>query len=189
MSTDEFQSQLPMAATNLKVSVSISKWVNEAYPRWDEILSAHDVARLTRRHRWVLTAMAVLRRFPRKRKFHGRPLGWHRGDVVRWLTTSHSRPSAPQRTSTRPLPFAVPEDCLNRQVGRANEHVSLMVGSGGTGLRLPFPFRRQVPPVQRRRLLELACEGTGARRRRSHAPMWRSAEGWHMSTERRVDSR
>jgi hypothetical protein len=75
MSTDEFQSELPMATTNLKAGVSISKWVNEAYPPWDEILSAHDVARLTRRHRWLLSAMAALRRFPRKRKFHGRAVG------------------------------------------------------------------------------------------------------------------
>src|SRR5579859_4404375 len=54
MSTDEFQSELPMVATNLKARVSISKWVNEAYPPWDEILSTHDVARLTRCPRWPL---------------------------------------------------------------------------------------------------------------------------------------
>jgi predicted DNA-binding transcriptional regulator AlpA len=97
MSTDELQSELPMAATNLNAGVSISKWVNEACPPWDEILSAHDVARLTRRHRWVLSAMAALRRFPRKRKFHGRAVGWHRGDVVRWLANHHSRPTALRR--------------------------------------------------------------------------------------------
>jgi predicted DNA-binding transcriptional regulator AlpA len=115
MSTDEFQSELPMAAKNLKTVVSISKWVNEAYPPWDEILSAHDVARLMRRHRWVLSAMAALRRFPRKRKFHGRAVGWHRGDVVRWLANHHSRPTALQRTATLHLPFPVPEGCLNRR--------------------------------------------------------------------------
>jgi len=109
MSTDKFQSELPMAATNLKGSVSISRWVNEQYPQWDLILSAQDVARLTRRHRWVLAAMAALRRFPRKRKFHGRAVGWHRGDVVRWLANRHGRPTAPQKPSTLPLPFPVPE--------------------------------------------------------------------------------
>jgi hypothetical protein len=54
-------------------------------------------------------------------------------------------------------------------------------GSGSTGLRLPFPLRQQVPPVQRRRLLQLGCEGAGARRRRSRAAMWGSTEGWHMN--------
>src|SRR3984893_11975482 len=115
MSTDEFQPKLPMAAMNLKARVSISKWVNEVYPPWDEILSAHDVARLTRRHRWVLSAMAALRRFPRKRKFHGRAVGWHRGDVVRWLANHLSRPTALRRPSTLPLPFPVPEGCLGRR--------------------------------------------------------------------------
>ena len=114
MSTDEHQSELPMAATNLKAGVSISKWVNEAYPPWGEILSAHDVARLTRRHRWVLSAMAAFRRFPRKRKFHGRAVGWHRGDVVRWLANRLSRHTAPRRPSTLPLPFPLPEACSNR---------------------------------------------------------------------------
>jgi predicted DNA-binding transcriptional regulator AlpA len=131
MSTDEFQSELPIAATNLEAGVSISKWVNEAYPPWDEILSAHDVARLTSRHRWVLSAMAALRRFPRKRKFHGRAVGWHRGDVVRWLANHHSRPTAPRRPSTLPLPFSLPEGCLNR--------------------RNPDPRRNGGRPVRRRR--------------------------------------
>jgi predicted DNA-binding transcriptional regulator AlpA len=113
MSTDKFQSELPIAAMNLKGNVSISKWVNEAYPPWNEILSSHDVARLTRRHRWVLSAMAALRRFPAKRKFHGRGVGWHRGDVMRWLANRHSRPTAPQIPSTLPLPFPVPEGRRN----------------------------------------------------------------------------
>jgi predicted DNA-binding transcriptional regulator AlpA len=115
MSTNEFQSELPVAATNLKAGVSISKWVNEAYPPWNEILSAHDVVRLTRRHPWMLSAMAALRRFPCKRKFHGRAVGWNRGDVVRWLANDHSRPTAPQGLSTLPLPFPLPEGCLTRR--------------------------------------------------------------------------
>jgi len=98
-----------------KAGVSISKWVNEAYPPWDEILSAHDVARLTRCHRWVLSAMAALRRFPRKRRFHGRAVGWHRADVVRWLANHHSGPTAPRRPSTLPLPLPLPGGALTRR--------------------------------------------------------------------------
>jgi len=35
-------------------SIRLSKWVNELYLPWAEILTAHDVARLTRRYRWML---------------------------------------------------------------------------------------------------------------------------------------
>ena len=65
--------------------VSLSPYVNELFPNWEELLSAHDVARLTRRPRWILTSMVLLRRFPRKRRYHGRGIGWLRSDVVHWL--------------------------------------------------------------------------------------------------------
>lgn len=67
-------------------NVSLSPWVNERFPGWDQLLSAHDVARLTRRSRWVLLGMMVLGRFPRKRRFHGRRIGWLRSDVLAWVT-------------------------------------------------------------------------------------------------------
>jgi len=73
MSADE---ELPTATTDLKADVSIWKRVNEARP-CDEILSAHHVARLTRHHRRVLSAMAALRRLPRKRGFDCRAVGGH----------------------------------------------------------------------------------------------------------------
>jgi predicted DNA-binding transcriptional regulator AlpA len=130
MSTDKFQSELPIAALNLKANVSISRWANEAYPPWNEILSSHDVARLTRRHRWILSAMAALRRFPHKRKFHGRAVGWHRGDVVRWLANRHSRLTPPQKPATLPLPFPAAPDA------RSPRHAGLRL----TGAR---PVRRR----------------------------------------------
>jgi hypothetical protein len=71
--------------------VFISKWVNERFPPWDQVLTTHDVARLTRRHRWVLSALTFLGYFPKKQQFHGRKLGWGRHDVERWL--ERSRPS------------------------------------------------------------------------------------------------
>jgi predicted DNA-binding transcriptional regulator AlpA len=93
-----------------KNSLSISKWVNEMYPPWAEILSAHHVARLTRRHRWVLNALEVLGRFPRKLHFQGRPIGWHRCDVARWLDgrchiVNHSATSEEGSTLLLPFPF------------------------------------------------------------------------------------
>src|SRR5260221_8357278 len=79
--------------------VSLSPYVNEQLPNWEELLSAHDVARLTRRPRWMVLSLALLGRFPRKRRFHGRGIGWLRSDVVHWLsndlraTTGHSAPA------------------------------------------------------------------------------------------------
>jgi predicted DNA-binding transcriptional regulator AlpA len=65
--------------------VSLSPFVNEQFPNWEELLSAHDVARLTRRPRWMVMSLALLGRFPRKRRFHGRGIGWLRSDVIHWL--------------------------------------------------------------------------------------------------------
>lgn len=65
--------------------VSLSKWVNERFPSYQELLSSHDVARLTRRNRWVLAALTAVGRFPAKQRFHGRTIGWRRQDVERWL--------------------------------------------------------------------------------------------------------
>lgn len=65
--------------------VSLSKWVNERFPHWEQLLSARDVARLTRRPQWVLMSMMVLGRFPRKHRFHGRWIGWLRADVLDWM--------------------------------------------------------------------------------------------------------
>jgi hypothetical protein len=56
-------------------NISLSKYVNERIPAWEQLLSAHDVARLTRRPKWVLLSMMMLGRFPRKQRFHGRGIG------------------------------------------------------------------------------------------------------------------
>ena len=97
----------PRAAT-ARQEVSISKWVNERAPPWDDILTAHDVARLTRRHRWHLSALMWIGRFPAQQRFRGRRLGWLRSDVVNWLakelsTRNHQHgPGVQQR-----LPFRI----------------------------------------------------------------------------------
>src|ERR1700738_411169 len=85
-------------------NVTLSRWVNERFPPWEQLLSAHDVARLTRRPRWVLLSMMVLRRFPPKRRFHGRCIGWLRSDVLNWLakdlrtTQCHTNPTSVTRS-------------------------------------------------------------------------------------------
>jgi len=65
--------------------VSLSKWVNERLPSFQELLTAQDVARLTRRHRLVLAALTLIGRFPRRLRFRGRRIGWLRSDVLNWL--------------------------------------------------------------------------------------------------------
>lgn len=64
--------------------VRISPWVKEPLPAWDEYLTAHDVVRLMRRPPWLLSGMAILRQFPRKRRFHGLKIWWLKSDVVDW---------------------------------------------------------------------------------------------------------
>lgn len=80
---------IPRAATQMsahKATVTLSKWVNEPYPPLNEVLSAHDVARLTRRPRWMLTGLCLIGRFPKKLTFRGRGIGWRRSEVLNWMS-------------------------------------------------------------------------------------------------------
>ena len=91
----------PFHAANVRVSPR----VNEKLPALDQILSAHDVARLTRRNRWVLYALSFLGRFPRKQRFRGHSIGWDRVEILEWLTPPKpNEPKAPT-TGTRQSAF------------------------------------------------------------------------------------
>ena len=97
--------------------VSISKWVNEPLPAWNDILTAHDVARLTRRRRWHLSALMWIGRFPRQQCFRGRRLGWLRSDVVSWLAKelrTRSRLHGPGMQQQ--LPFQKSGYCRGRRI-------------------------------------------------------------------------
>jgi predicted DNA-binding transcriptional regulator AlpA len=85
MSSVESLSSQP-AATSPSCNVVLSPFVNERFPAWGELLSAHDVARLTRRPRWMLAGLVFLGQFPRKRRYHGHGIGWLRSEVLSWLT-------------------------------------------------------------------------------------------------------
>lgn len=74
------------ATKDATASVTLSRWVNERPLPITEILSAHDVARLTQRPIWLLAGMALIGRFPQKRKHRGRRVGWCRSDVLDWLS-------------------------------------------------------------------------------------------------------
>jgi predicted DNA-binding transcriptional regulator AlpA len=84
MNSDE-SSPVQLASPAASCRVSLSPYVNEQFPNWEELLSAHDVARLTRRPRWVLASLTLLGRFPRKQRFHGRDIGWLKADVIAWI--------------------------------------------------------------------------------------------------------
>lgn len=75
----------PIATANKVTSVVISPWVNEPHPPLHNLLSSHDVARLTRRPSWLITSLSLIGRFPRKAKFHGRRTGWLRCEVLDWM--------------------------------------------------------------------------------------------------------
>jgi predicted DNA-binding transcriptional regulator AlpA len=65
--------------------VSISRWVNEPYPAWDRILTAHDVARLIRRPPWIIRSLAAVGQLPKRQRFRGKKIGWLKADVLDWM--------------------------------------------------------------------------------------------------------
>ena len=96
--------------------VRLCPWVNERCPPWDQLLNAHQVARLTRRSQWMLVGLSLVGRFPKRRRFHGRPVGWLRADVIDWLAkdveTAECRREAPRRCSRRhPRQACLPLEC------------------------------------------------------------------------------
>jgi hypothetical protein len=84
MNLDSDQTDVKANVLMVRREITISRWVNEPLPAWDQVLTAHDVARLLRRPPWLLCGMALLRRFPKKRRFHGLKMGWLKSDVVDW---------------------------------------------------------------------------------------------------------
>lgn len=82
--TNEQDGSVRSARMNREI-VALSKWVNEKSPALGEILSAHEIAHLTRRPRWLLHTLAVIGKFPRQQRFHDRAIGWAKEDVLQWL--------------------------------------------------------------------------------------------------------
>jgi predicted DNA-binding transcriptional regulator AlpA len=92
MSTNSAQEGVEPGGVGVHQRVSISQWVNEPYPVWDRILTAHDVARLIRRPPWMLCSMAAIGQFPRRQRFRGKNIGWLKADILEWMArTSQSR--------------------------------------------------------------------------------------------------
>jgi predicted DNA-binding transcriptional regulator AlpA len=102
-----------------KTKVRLSPWVNEKLPSLEQLLSAHDVARLTRRPKWLLSGLMLLGRFPKKQRFRGRQIGWSRADIIDWLCRdlateepAHRVDSTPRRCAKAvPLQPCLPLEC------------------------------------------------------------------------------
>ena len=86
MNSKDSPNPVGVTSSALSQSVTFSPWVNEPLPPWTEILTAHDVARLIRRPPWLITGMAAIGRFPKKRSFQGHKIGWHQADILDWMT-------------------------------------------------------------------------------------------------------
>lgn len=69
----------------------LSRWINERCPEWTTLLTDHEVARLTRRPRCLLSALTWLGRFPQPQRYHGKRLGWRRQDVEQWLAADRTK--------------------------------------------------------------------------------------------------
>lgn len=79
-------SGIPADSSAGSVRVSLSPWVNERLLPLNELLSAHDVARLTRRPAWILGGLSLVGGFPKKATRRGRKMGWWRSDVLDWMS-------------------------------------------------------------------------------------------------------
>jgi predicted DNA-binding transcriptional regulator AlpA len=94
MSTNSPRNCIDAGGLFVRQAVSISPWVNEPYPNWDRILTAHDVARLIRRPPWMLSTMVAVGQFPRKQQFRGKKIGWLRADILEWMARTRRSPIA-----------------------------------------------------------------------------------------------
>lgn len=115
MDTGSTHESCPVAPTTIRTSqdLRLPRWVNEPLPDLRALLSASEISRLTRRPRWLLLGLAVLGRFPKQRTHCGKPVGWHRADVLDWLTQNMTvdgaRASEPRTCrSARPRQACLP---------------------------------------------------------------------------------
>ncbi len=79
---------------SLAPGVEISPFLDERLPPLNQLLTAHEVARLVRKPRWYFYGLTLIGRFPVKRRFRGRWTGWIRSDVSEWMQKNLRAPSA-----------------------------------------------------------------------------------------------
>src|SRR3981189_1139266 len=106
--------------TTRATTVTLSPGVNEPLHDIQAILSSRDLARLARRPRWVLCVLALMGKFPRRKRYRGRLVGWCRAEVLEWMARdlsveaeSRERWDGPRRCTRRhPRQACLPLECL-----------------------------------------------------------------------------
>ena len=113
----------PAAPTIIRTSqdLRLPRWVNEPLPDLRALLSASEISRLTRRPRWLLLGLAVLGRFPKQRTLCGKPVGWHRADVLDWLTQNMTMEADQSPRSGRCRHASPRQACLPFDTARSLE--------------------------------------------------------------------
>lgn len=113
----------PAAPTIIRTSqdLRLPRWVNEPLPDLRALLSASEISRLTRRPRWLLLGLAVLGRFPKQRTYCGKPVGWHRADVLDWLTQNMTMEADQSPRSGRCRHASPRQACLPFDTARSLE--------------------------------------------------------------------
>ena len=137
MDTRSTSESSAVAPTIIRTSqhLRLPRWVNEPLPDLRAILSASEISRLTRRPRWLLLGLAVLGRFPKQRTHCGKPVGWHRADVLDWLTqnmaTEPDRPvETRQSRHPRPIQACLPLDSRATEERVAQSQIRRSTGGG-----------------------------------------------------------
>ena len=95
MNSNVIELNVDMPVMEGRCEISISRWVNEPLPQWDQILTAYDVARLTRRPAWLLSGLVLLKGLPKKRRYRGRNIGWLKSDILGWMSGLSLEPATP----------------------------------------------------------------------------------------------
>jgi len=83
----ELNSSVETSSATIKTEARLSPWVNERLAPLQDLLCSRDVERLTLRPRWFLEGLGLIGRFPKKKIFRGRKLGWCRAEVFDWMAT------------------------------------------------------------------------------------------------------
>jgi predicted DNA-binding transcriptional regulator AlpA len=148
--TIEAMAGMPAGQNTRAPAVRISPWVNEPLPDVWGILCSRDLARLTRRPRWELFGLALIGKFPRKKRYRGRPIGWCKSEVLEWMTRKltvtaddHERLNAPRRCERRqPRQTCLPLECGSRCT-RAREYSERPARAGLSSKRFAHDDRNQ----------------------------------------------
>ena len=136
ISTSESSSVAP-SIIRTSQDLRLPRWVNEPLPDLRALLTANEISRLTRRPRWLLLGLAALGRFPKQRTHCGKPVGWHRADVLDWLTQNMTIESDSTLNSRNCRHVRPSQACLPLELSQSRRTPSERHRSHSTGGNRP----------------------------------------------------